>query len=68
LRGKRRDQSLLPLKWLGASILTGLIALGIVFLQRHGEGFYMGLILTWAGPFALLLWCVVGIVRLHVPS
>ena len=23
---------------------------------QHGEGFYLGLILVWAGPFTLLLW------------
>lgn len=23
---------------------------------EHGEGFYLGLILVWAGPFLFLLW------------
>lgn len=46
-----------PSRWnLGQSILATLVAAGIFLIWRGKEGTYLGLILAWAGPFALLLW------------
>jgi 15-cis-phytoene synthase / lycopene beta-cyclase len=39
----------------GQAILTSIILAGALLVQRGGEGTYLGLILAWAGPFALLL-------------
>lgn len=38
-------------------ILLGGIVWGLVMVVRGGCATYMGLILTWAGPFLLILWC-----------
>ena len=40
----------------GQIILASCIGLGVALIRRGGEGTYLGLILAWAGPFALLLW------------
>lgn len=40
----------------GQAILLLSILLGVSLIWRGGEGTYLGLILAWAGPFALLLW------------
>ncbi|MCJ1358233.1 MAG: hypothetical protein MMC33_008232 [Icmadophila ericetorum] len=54
LRGKSRDLYLQ--KWLGQAIISVGIILGWLMVIVGGEGFYLGLILVWAGPFVLLLW------------
>ena len=41
---------------LGAIILAASAIYGAVLIGNGGEGTYLGLILAWAGPFALLLW------------
>ena len=40
----------------GAVVLTTSIIFGGALIWTGGEGTYLGLILAWAGPFALLLW------------
>ncbi|KAA8576105.1 hypothetical protein EYC84_006267 [Monilinia fructicola] len=40
----------------GQLILGSLIAIGGLLIWQNGKGTYLGLILAWAGPFALLLW------------
>ncbi len=43
-------------RWLGTvAIVAGILA-GAMLVMKGGKGFYMGLILAWAGPFILLLW------------
>ncbi|KAF7867333.1 hypothetical protein EAF04_005416 [Stromatinia cepivora] len=41
---------------LGQLILMSLIVIGALLIVQNGKGTYLGLILAWAGPFALLLW------------
>ncbi|MCJ1285905.1 hypothetical protein MMC26_005247 [Xylographa opegraphella] len=43
-------------RWLGQAILIVGILSGVNLVAKKGEGFYLGLILVWAGPFVLLLW------------
>jgi len=40
----------------GQAILSTLVVIGLYLLWNGGEGTYLGLILAWAAPFALLLW------------
>ena len=40
----------------GAVTLATTVLYGVVLIWNGGEGTYLGLILAWAGPFALLLW------------
>ena len=40
----------------GQLILAGLVMVGAGLIYRGDEGTYLGLIIAWAGPFALLLW------------
>jgi len=45
------------LQWnAGQAILTASVMLGGGLIWRGNEGTYLGLIIAWAGPFALLLW------------
>jgi 15-cis-phytoene synthase / lycopene beta-cyclase len=41
---------------LGQILITSVIVAGIWLMWKRGTGTYMGLILAWVGPFALLLW------------
>ncbi|TEY34614.1 hypothetical protein BOTCAL_0621g00040 [Botryotinia calthae] len=41
---------------LGQLILGSLILTGCFLIVQNSRGTYLGLILAWAGPFALLLW------------
>jgi len=41
---------------IGQAFLVLGIYIGGVLIWKDGEGTYLGLILVWAGPFALLLW------------
>lgn len=40
----------------GQIILASVIIAGVILILKSGTGTYMGLILAWAGPFALFLW------------
>jgi 15-cis-phytoene synthase/lycopene beta-cyclase len=53
---------------LGQIILTATIAYGAAFVWRGGEGTYLGLIIVWAGPFALLLWSLSYQFLIGLPS
>ncbi len=45
------------MQWnVGQMILAGLVMVGAGLVLRGDEGTYLGLIIAWAGPFALLLW------------
>jgi 15-cis-phytoene synthase/lycopene beta-cyclase len=41
---------------IGQIIIATCVGIGVALIWRGGEGTYLGLILAWAGPFALLLW------------
>jgi 15-cis-phytoene synthase/lycopene beta-cyclase len=41
---------------IGQLVLGALITAGGFMIWQNGKGTYLGLILVWAGPFALLLW------------
>jgi 15-cis-phytoene synthase / lycopene beta-cyclase len=43
-------------KYIGQALFTSSICVGALLVWKDGEGTYLGLILIWAGPFALLLW------------
>lgn len=53
---------------LGQSALTVLIAFGVYLVRKGGEGTYLGLILAWACPFALLTWTFSGLFLLRLPA
>ncbi|KAK7756505.1 hypothetical protein SLS62_001339 [Diatrype stigma] len=53
---------------LGQSALTVLIAYGFYLVRKGGEGTYLGLILAWACPFALLTWTFSGLFLLRLPA
>ena len=40
----------------GQAVLVGAILSGVYMLNSGGKCLYIGLILSWAGPFILLLW------------
>ncbi|CZS98169.1 probable geranylgeranyl-diphosphate geranylgeranyltransferase (AL-2) [Rhynchosporium agropyri] len=52
---------------LGHAILAILVVGGGWLIWRGKEGTYMGLILAWAGPFALLLWSLSSHFLLNLP-
>jgi 15-cis-phytoene synthase/lycopene beta-cyclase len=59
LASRRDRKSLVPFEFqrnIGTIILTTLIIYGGGLVWNGSEGTYLGLILAWAGPFALLLW------------
>lgn len=47
--------------------LLGLVLLGLRLVLAGGRGTYMGLILVWAAPFALLTWTLGGLFMLSLP-
>ena len=65
LQHRSADASLASRRRLGTSALLVAIAVGWWLVLAHGTGFYLGLILVWACPFALLLWCVILDLELH---
>ena len=56
LRSGAAADLLLPQKWQGATCMVVANALGWYLVGVRGAGFYFGLILVWATPFALILW------------
>ena len=52
---------------IGQSILTCAILVGVGLVWNGSEGTYLGLILAWAGPFALLLWTLSSQFLLSLP-
>ncbi|KAI8956609.1 Squalene/phytoene synthase-domain-containing protein [Daldinia sp. FL1419] len=51
----------------GQVILVGCIAAGISLVRSGGEGTYLGLILIWACPIALLTWSFSGYFMIKLP-
>ena len=59
LVGRKSRTSPAPYKsrcYTGQIIIAAAIGLSIVLIAQGREATYLGLILVWAGPFALLLW------------
>ncbi|RYP57414.1 hypothetical protein DL769_009484 [Monosporascus sp. CRB-8-3] len=52
----------------GQSALAVLIAVGIYYVKMGGEETYLGLILAWACPFALLTWTFSGLFLIRLPT
>jgi 15-cis-phytoene synthase/lycopene beta-cyclase len=52
----------------GHAILTLCILVGGALIWKGGEGTYLGLILAWAGPFALFLWIISSQFLIALPS
>ncbi|KAI1374916.1 Squalene/phytoene synthase-domain-containing protein [Hypoxylon crocopeplum] len=66
-----RDDSPPKVRWLGTLgrvLLIGCIAAGISLVAKGGEGTYLGLLLVWACPFALLTWTLSGSFLVRLPS
>ncbi|KAH7386168.1 Squalene/phytoene synthase-domain-containing protein [Cadophora sp. MPI-SDFR-AT-0126] len=53
---------------LGHAVLAFFVTGGGFLVWRGNEGTYLGLILAWAGPFALLLWSLSSQFLLNLPS
>lgn len=54
-------------KYVGQIIIILLVATGGLLVGKGHEGTYLGLILIWAGPFALLLWTLAYQFLLNLP-
>ncbi|KAI0838227.1 Squalene/phytoene synthase-domain-containing protein [Hypoxylon sp. FL0890] len=52
---------------LGQILLIGGIVVGAHLVRKGGEGTYLGLILIWACPFALLTWTLSGYFLIRLP-
>ncbi|PBP17123.1 hypothetical protein BUE80_DR012151 [Diplocarpon rosae] len=64
----RERQARLNTLWnLGHSTCAILVVVGGALVWRGDEGTYLGLILAWAGPFALLLWSLSSRFLLSLP-
>ena len=46
------------MRWFGTAVIVAYILYGVSLVSKGGNGLYMGLIISWAGPFVLLLWYV----------
>ncbi|KAI1779388.1 Squalene/phytoene synthase-domain-containing protein [Hypoxylon cercidicola] len=55
------------IRTLGQGFLIGCIAVGASLVNKGGEGTYLGLILVWACPFALLTWSLSGYFLIKLP-
>ncbi|KAI2637609.1 Squalene/phytoene synthase-domain-containing protein [Hypomontagnella submonticulosa] len=58
------------LRWMrtiGQVFLVGCVAAGASLVKKGGEGTYLGLILIWACPFALLSWTLSGHFLVRLP-
>ena len=58
LRSKIKNQALQFWRWTGIVLVASAVVVGAWMIESGGPGFYMGLIICWAGPFCLLLWSV----------
>ncbi|KAL9639542.1 MAG: hypothetical protein Q9164_000859 [Protoblastenia rupestris] len=61
LRGQRLlhdSRRLRQWRWIGIIVIVSVTLVGASMIGKGGEGLYMGLILVWASPFVLLLWCL----------
>ena len=59
LIGRRGSSAPIPLQSqrnVGQALLILCVLIGGTLVWKGGEGTYLGLILVWAGPFAVLLW------------
>jgi len=59
LVGRKSQHARIPMSTarnIGQFVLGALITAGGFLIWQNGKGTYLGLILAWAGPFALLLW------------
>ena len=54
-------------KLIGQLTLGGLAAWGAYLISQEGESTYLGLILAWACPFALITWTLTGDMILSMP-
>ena len=54
-RGRSQRETL---RWLGTGAIAASILCGVLLISQGSHGLYLGLIITWAGPFVLLLWYV----------
>ncbi|KAK6086566.1 squalene/phytoene synthase [Seiridium cupressi] len=52
----------------GQVILAASTAIGALLIIKGGEGTYLGLILAWASPFALLTWTFSGYFLIRLPT
>ncbi|KAK7962172.1 uncharacterized protein PG986_002997 [Apiospora aurea] len=66
----RHDSSptVLAVRVLGQILLGASIATGAYLVAKSGEGTYLGLILVWACPFALLTWTFSGYFIARLPT
>ncbi|KAI0169751.1 hypothetical protein GGR52DRAFT_551325 [Hypoxylon sp. FL1284] len=55
------------IRTLGQIFLMGCVAIGAALVAKGGEGTYLGLILVWACPFALLAWTLSGYFLIKLP-
>ncbi|KAI1392275.1 Squalene/phytoene synthase-domain-containing protein [Hypoxylon trugodes] len=58
------------LRWIrtiGQAFLIGCFAASVSLVRKGGEGTYLGLILIWACPFALLTWSFSGYFLIRLP-
>ncbi|KAI1854165.1 hypothetical protein JX266_001306 [Neoarthrinium moseri] len=55
------------IRTLGQAFLGGCTAVGALLVKKGGDGFYLGLILVWACPFALLTWTFSGYFLIQLP-
>ena len=54
-------------KLLGQAVLLSTTLFGAYLVRVGGTGTYLGLILVWASPFALITWSVAGLFILSLP-
>ncbi|ORY67322.1 Phytoene synthase [Pseudomassariella vexata] len=65
----RKDSSA-TVRWVkrfGQALLVGGFAVGAALVRKGGGGTYLGLILVWACPFALLTWSFSGYFIIRLP-
>ena len=47
--------------------MSSILLYGFSLVRRGEEGLYLGLIIVWAGPFVLLLWCLAYQLIMELP-
>jgi 15-cis-phytoene synthase/lycopene beta-cyclase len=68
ISSKEKRRSIEILQGAGQAVLATCVILGAALIWRGGEGTYLGLILAWAGPFALLLWTLSSQFLITLPT